>query len=103
MAGSSLAGAPPNLNCHMSRPGHVALGGWLSRSAYPGTQTLSAVEHCRIAHDFPLAFHTVRITAAHAVVGFGSQLRPRCGCAGVGAWAALFIATDPRHVTPASP
>ena len=28
-----------------------------------------------MGHDFPLAFHTVRITAAHTVVGFGSQLR----------------------------
>jgi hypothetical protein len=35
-AGSSRVGASSNLDSHMSRPGHVALGRWLSRTLYPG-------------------------------------------------------------------
>ena len=46
MAGSSLAGAPPNLNSHMSRPGHVALDRRLPRPSNPREQTLRAVERC---------------------------------------------------------
>jgi hypothetical protein len=55
-AGSSLAGATSDLDSHVSRPSHVALGRWLSRPAYPSAQILSAVERCRMTHDFPLVF-----------------------------------------------
>jgi hypothetical protein len=44
----------PNIDSHMSRPGHVAFGLWQTGPLHPRPQTLAAVEGCWVGHHVPL-------------------------------------------------
>jgi hypothetical protein len=52
--GSWCALAPPNLDSHMSGPGHLPFTLRKAGPLYPRPQCLRSVEYCRTSHHLPL-------------------------------------------------
>jgi hypothetical protein len=46
--------AAPNIDSHMSQPGHVAFGLWQTGPLHPSPQALTAVESCGVSDHLPL-------------------------------------------------